>query len=87
MGESLVPTLRGEKPALKRPIFHEKRFAQALLFPDGHKVIADWRKMTEELYDLSRDPRETQNLCDDLAAECAERLALLRTFFAIHDER
>jgi hypothetical protein len=84
MGESLVPMLRGQTPALTRPLIAERRYAQAMLFPDGTKVILDWQKGTEELYDLTRDPGETKNLCDELGAACAAKLDVLRAFFFVH---
>jgi arylsulfatase A-like enzyme len=84
MGESLTPFLRGESPKLTRPLFAERRHAQALLFPDGIKAILNWQKGTEEIYDLGRDPNETRNLCDELGPECEARLDVLRAFFLIH---
>jgi arylsulfatase A-like enzyme len=84
MGESLVPFLRGQSPALTRPIIAERRYAQAMVFPDDVKVILDWQKGTEELYDLTRDPSETKNLCDELGPACAARVDVLRAFFLEH---
>jgi len=83
MGETLMPFLRGQDPTLTRPLLAERRYAQAMLFPDGIKAILDWQKGTEEIYDLARDPGETKNLCDELGPACAERLDVLRAFFLI----
>jgi hypothetical protein len=84
MGESLTPFLRGQDPKLTRPLVAERRYAQAMIFPDNTKVILDWKKGTEEIYDLERDPAETRNLCDELGPACAERLDVLRAFFLVH---
>lgn len=57
MGQSLVPCLHGEDPALTRPlVFDTGRWQQALIFPDQMKIIRNRRKGTFELYDLTRDP-------------------------------
>jgi hypothetical protein len=84
MGQSLAPYLRGKEPALSRPIVAERRYAQAMVLPDGYKVILNWQKSTEELYDLGRDPAEAKNLCDELGEACAARLDTLRAFFLVH---
>lgn len=84
MGESLTPFLRGQDPKLTRPLLAERRYAQAMIFPDNTKAILDWKKGTEEIYDLERDPAETRNLCDELGPACAERLDVLRAFFLVH---
>jgi arylsulfatase A-like enzyme len=84
MGESLTPFLRGGDATPTRPILAERRYAQAMIFPDNIKAILDWKKGTEEIYDLERDPNETKNLCDELGPACAERLDVLRAFFLVH---
>jgi hypothetical protein len=86
LGQSLVPYLRGADPVLSRPIVAEGRGKQALLLPDGRKVIVDNRSYTLELYDLGADPGEQHNLADD-GAQIAEPLGLLRAFFAAHRSR
>jgi arylsulfatase A-like enzyme len=83
LGQSLTPYLRGENPALHRPMVAEGRLKQSLVRPDGMKIIADNRARTIELYDLKTDPGETNNLADD-AARLEQPLGLLRQFFSAH---
>lgn len=83
MGQSLVPFLRGENPKLTRPILAEARLKQALVLPDGYKVIVDNRLNTVELYDLRSDPNELNSLAED--EELLSRpLSLLRQFYDVH---
>jgi arylsulfatase A-like enzyme len=82
MGQSLVGLLRGDGQRLARPIAAESsRHKRALLLPSGGKVIEDRRLGTVELFDLSKDPGERQNLYDDASAADCPQLALLREFF------
>jgi arylsulfatase A-like enzyme len=83
LGQSLVPYLRGENPTLHRPIVAEGRLKQALVLPDGMKVIVDNRTRTIELYDLNTDPGELDNLADD-TARLERPLGLLRQLFSAH---
>jgi hypothetical protein len=83
MGQSLVPLLRGEASALTRPIVAEGRLKQAIVYPDGLKVIRDQRKRTLEIYDLERDPGELDNVALR-SSEGASRVRLLRRFFGAH---
>jgi arylsulfatase A-like enzyme len=86
MGQSLVPFLRGENPKLTRPILAEARLKQALILPDGMKVILDNHLNTVELYDLRRDPGELDSLAED--EEMLSRpLSLLQQFFEVHRNR
>jgi Sulfatase len=83
MGQSLVPFVRGENPKLTRPILAEARLKQALVLPDGYKIIVDNRLNTVELYDLRKDPDETDSLAED--EEVLSRpLSLLRQFYDVH---
>ncbi len=87
MGQSLVPCLRGEDPALTRPlVFDTGRWQQALIFPDQMKIIRDRRKGTFELYDLTRDPDELENLFDS-SSEAEDRADRLSAFFYVHTLR
>lgn len=86
MGQSLVPFLRGEKPRLTRPILAEARLKQALVLPDGHKIIVDNRLNTVELFDLRTDPLELTSLADD-EERLSTPLSLLRQFFQVHTNR
>lgn len=86
MGQSLVPFLRGDKPKLTRPLFAEARLKQALILPDGHKVIVDNRLHTVELYDLNTDPGEITSLADD-EERLSPPLSLLQQFFQVHTNR
>lgn len=83
MGQSLVPFLRGENPKLTRPILAEARLKQALVLPDGLKVILDNHLNTVELYDLRSDPSESKSLAED--EEILSRpLSLVQQFFEVH---
>jgi membrane-anchored protein YejM (alkaline phosphatase superfamily) len=84
MGQSLVPFLRGEQPVLDRPIAAEGRLKQALVFPDGTKVIADERRKTLELYDLNRDPLELDNRVDEVDVATEPHVLAFRAFFDAH---
>jgi arylsulfatase A-like enzyme len=84
LGQSLVPYLTGGTRALTRPIVAEGRLRQALLLPDGLKLIDDPRRKLVEAYDLVADPGETRNLFDVDPARVDPPLATLRAFFAAH---
>jgi arylsulfatase A-like enzyme len=84
MGESLVPLLAGEKPPPHRPILMEKPTEFAFLFPDGVKVMLRTRPASEEIYDLSVDPEEENDLREQLGAEGDRRVALARAYVDAH---
>lgn len=86
MGQSLVATLKGGTPRLTRPVAAENRLQQALVLPNGLKVIYDTRTKASELYDLSKDPGETRDLSGD-AELLEEPLATLHAFFEAHRYR
>lgn len=83
MGESLVPFLRGENPALTRPIAAEGRLKRTIIFPDGYKAIVDERLGTVEVFNLEDDPSESRNLFDE-GGEAARRADIVRAFFKAH---
>jgi hypothetical protein len=89
MGQSLVPYLRGESPALTRPIGGAtvvgRKPIYFLMLEDGSKVIWNRKASTREVYVLADDPDEELNVYDDLGEEGARRFALLRRFFEGHD--
>ena len=87
MGQSLVGFLRGETPRLERPIaLDETRMRMRGLLLGPYKVIDDKKKHVVEIYDLSRDPKETQNLYGHMNdGQDQQLLALTRTFFARRD--
>jgi arylsulfatase A-like enzyme len=87
MGESLVPFLLGQSREFSRPIVAETRLKQSMLFRDGRKVIRDLRRQTLEVYDLSRDPAELDNLSDDIDPDQEEHVLLMRGFFQVHTYR
>jgi arylsulfatase A-like enzyme len=82
MGQSLVPFLRGERPKLDRPIAGDERTVQSLVL-GRYKIIDDRRRHSIELYDLSQDPREKNNLFGGLDGEDELMLKALRHFFAV----
>jgi arylsulfatase A-like enzyme len=85
MGESLVPFLAGGSTKLTRPLAADSgRRIQALLFPDGVKVIRDLPHRTIEVYDLKRDPGELDNLMDGSDFPAERYVAALDAFFEIH---
>jgi arylsulfatase A-like enzyme len=84
-GQSLVPVLAGDAPALDRPLIAEGRLRRALTTPDGLKVIRDLRREVVEVYDLARDPGELEDLAGDARGDRA--LARLDAFFAAHEAR
>ncbi|HEU5076885.1 MAG TPA: sulfatase-like hydrolase/transferase, partial [Polyangiaceae bacterium] len=86
MGQSLVATLKGATPRLTRPIAAENRLQQTLVLSNGLKIIHDLRTKTNELYDLSKDPGETQDLSGN-SELLAEPLATLQAFFEAHRYR
>lgn len=79
-GVSLVPLWRGEQNALTdRALyweFPEKGFAQALR-RGKWKLIRPSRRAALELYDLERDPGETQNLAEQQTALVNELAPML----------
>lgn len=86
MGQSLVPVLKGEPARLTRPIAAENRLQRAMVLPNGLKLIHDTRTQANELYDLGKDPGETQDLSGN-AELLAEPLATLQAFFEAHRYR
>jgi len=86
-GQSLVPLLAGRSTTLDRPLVVEGRLRRAMYAPNGLKVIEDQRRKTVEVYDLGRDPGETNNLFDQDPARADASLAALRAFFAAHTSK
>jgi hypothetical protein len=84
MAESLVPLLAGEQAPPDRPILMEKPTEFAFLFPDGVKVMLRTRPASEEIYDLSNDPHEDDDLRVALGAEGDRRVALARAYVDAH---
>lgn len=83
MGQSLVPLLRGQDVTLTRPIAAERSGTKVIVFGD-QKVILDLDHGRDEIYDLSTDPREENNLADSAGPLEKQRLALVRAFFDLH---
>jgi arylsulfatase A-like enzyme len=78
MGQSLVPVLAGEPMHFTRPLFAEARLHRA--YYGELKVIEDMRRRTVEAYDLTKDPKELDNVFGrDPRAD--RDLATLRAFF------
>ncbi len=83
LAQSLVPFLKGEDPKLTRPIAAERQGTRTLVF-DKTKVIIDEQNGREEIYDLEKDPAETDNLADDLGEEGTNLLNLVNLYFETH---
>lgn len=85
MGESLVPLLAGEPMKPTRVLAADSgRRIQALIFPDGVKVIRDLPHQTIEVYDLKRDPGELDNVLDDASFPAERYVGALEGFFEAH---
>lgn len=85
LGQSLVPLLRGEDVRLTRPIAAEGgRRLEAFFFDNGIKTIVDLKKKTQEVYDLSKDPKETDNLVGVTGSRADYYLRVHRAFFNAH---
>jgi arylsulfatase A-like enzyme len=99
-GSSLVPLLRGEKPADWRQSIYYHYYG----FPDVHRVARHYGIRTDryklirfyqlgewELYDLKSDPDELRNLYGnpeyrDIASKLAVQLGELKASYADHSE-
>jgi arylsulfatase A-like enzyme len=91
-GASLVPLLRGERPATWRQSFyyryyhdpgHHNTRAHYGVRTETHKLIHYWKKDQWELFDLRNDPEEMRNLYTDpnhsaLVAELKAELKRLK---------
>ncbi len=63
-GESLMPALRGEESTRSKALFWEWSNGQAIR--EGDWKLVRWGKENPwDLYDLSEDPTETNNLASD----------------------
>jgi arylsulfatase A-like enzyme len=77
-GRSLVPLMRGERPADWRTAFYYRYYhdpgdhntrAHYGVRTETHKLIYFWKKDQWELYDLLKDPAEMHNLYNDPAQQ------------------
>lgn len=87
MGQSLVPYLAGKTPKLSRPIIAEGRLKQAMVLPNGLKLIRNQREKTFEIYDLNKDPKELDNLYDKMEGQGHVEMQELVRFFQTHQIR
>jgi arylsulfatase A-like enzyme len=88
MGQSLLPVLLGKGPAPDRPLVMESgRMMRAIVEDDRWKFIEDRRHGTLELYDLEKDPHETENLHDTEPERSARLSGFLSSFFSVHAYR
>lgn len=86
-GQTLVPLLAGGNPPFDRPLVLEGRLRRAMYVGHDLKVIEDERRKTVEVYDVTRDPGETENLFDRDPARSDVALAALRAFFSVHTSK
>ncbi len=99
-GVSLLPVMRGEKPANWRhslyyryyhdPGHHDTR-AHYAVRTDTHKLIYYWKKDQWECFDLVKDPRELRNIyiepaAQSVVAQLKDELARLRRELQDNDE-
>ena len=83
-GKSLLPLVRGDKPAWRTEWFYEHHTLPNIIPPSEGVRTARWKYFrwmgvepaVEELYDLANDPREERNLVR--VPEHADVLAKLR---------
>ena len=85
-GRSLVPLMKGERPADWRTSWYYRYYhdpgdhntrAHYGVRTETHKLIYFWKKDQWEMYDLVKDPEELHNLYNDPAA--ADIIAKLKT--------
>ncbi len=85
-GRSLVPLLKGERPAEWRTSWYYRYYhdpgdhntrAQYGVRTETHKLICYWTRDQWEMYDLVRDPAELHNLYQDPSQ--ADTVAILKT--------
>jgi arylsulfatase A-like enzyme len=91
-GVNVLPLIQGKAKLPTRPIFMElHRYMSSEGAPttdlkgvvfEGHKLILDRRKVTEEFYDLSRDPKEARNLSGEESAKQTLLREILTSFLA-----
>jgi arylsulfatase A-like enzyme len=93
-GVSLLPLVRGEKPAWRQDFFYEHHFNYGGKIPQVEAIrTTDWKyivypaskPVVEELYDLKNDPREETNRIDDPKA-AAMRDALRKRYREVVDK-
>lgn len=96
-GVNLLPVLQGTATLPKRPIFTElHRYVSSkgaattdlkgVIF-EGHKLILNRRKGTEEFYDLRADPEEANNLAGKGSPEQSRLRAILLSFLTQAEAR
>jgi arylsulfatase A-like enzyme len=85
MGQSLVPYWLERVPNFSRPIIAEGRLRQAMVLPNGLKLIRSRREGTFEIYDLNQDPLEENNLYDEMGPEGERLMKRLVAFFEVHE--
>ncbi|NIR01581.1 MAG: sulfatase-like hydrolase/transferase, partial [Gemmatimonadales bacterium] len=77
VGRSLLPALHGEHTPNSSPIFCEGRGA-AVLVRQGRWCYVGWRgERSEELYDIVRDPGQSQNIAAPRPEQVREMRRLL----------
>jgi arylsulfatase A-like enzyme len=85
-GTDLGPWLAGEDPQRLPPAFSEME-RKKLVVHGGHKLLCDTARDFCELYDLQRDPGETQNLIGRRGELAAELRRQLQRWMASHAPR
>jgi arylsulfatase A-like enzyme len=86
MGESLLPLAYGNAESVSHPIAAEAQHKlRAFYSTDGVKVVFDNGRKTTEVYRLSTDPLEANNLAD--AAEMQPHIQRARRYFEAHEAK
>lgn len=83
MGESLTPFLAGQDPKLTRPIVASTLFKSNVIYDFPLKLIFKQKQQSMEVYDLSVDPDERNNLADTHGAEIKSRLDSFKKAHAV----
>lgn len=85
MGQSLLPLISGKSETLTRPLLMESgRMMRALVEDGRYKYIQDARHGTTELYDLEKDPTESENLVGQDPVRAARLQSFIDAFFDNH---
>jgi arylsulfatase len=78
-GESLLPAIKGEQTERQNNLYWKWARGKAML-KDQWKIVKHEDKNPWELYNLTNDPVETNNLAEEFPAIVAEMDSLFRVW-------